>query len=357
VVKLEYSLSRVVNAPIMNTFRLEHEIKFNTFKQLGLEVNTHFEGLHLLLDREIALRRMLDQVLDNDDSYDMVQDLNQAHSCEGKVVRSIRGSSNILFQRCTRLCRLTKEARIRLVSLEEQLRMVIARQHKALRDIATLETRLRVDQVGFGSSERQEAQLNTLQGHVDSLLRSHQESFHKRSAFFHNGIRVRGRSDYLPQQNKDKKLRVYKQVSLRQVSKRIVKKERKVLVLNPKKEARTFKEIVEEGRLVQKVLQPIFFPSRRTLDLTPAQYKRLIWLRHYWHRASQEEGQALHTELYEIERRLIQQQHPLPSGCLHVPSSHLDMRIAPFLEQVGKMRAGLSEMNSLLKSLSPQERY
>jgi hypothetical protein len=79
VVKLEYSLSRVVNAPIVNTFRLEHEIKVNTFKQLGLEVNTHFEALHLLLDREIVLRRMLDQVLDNKDSYDMVQDLNQAH--------------------------------------------------------------------------------------------------------------------------------------------------------------------------------------------------------------------------------------------------------------------------------------
>lgn len=50
------------------------------------------------------------------------------------------------------LCRLKEDVRTHLVTLEEQLRGVHARQRDALRDIETLETRLRVDLAGFGTS-------------------------------------------------------------------------------------------------------------------------------------------------------------------------------------------------------------
>lgn len=361
VVKLDYSHSRVLHAPKVSAFRLEHENKVNALKQLRLEMNSSFETLHLLLDREVTLRRLLDQVLDDESSFDMKQDLNCRHDCEGKVVRSIRGSTSFLFQRCTKLCRLTEEARPRLVALEEQLRTVHARKHEALRGIETLEARLRTDLAGFGTSNREEAELNALRGEAEQLLRSHRNSYHERSALFHDGIRLRlpcVPSD--PPRVMAKRLQVYKQVALRQQSKGIVKAQRKVLVLNPKsvrKEPKTFKEIVEQGRMVEILLRPLFFPTMRQLKLSKAEYRRLIWLRRYWHRASQEEGQALHSELYEIERRLIQEQLPLPSGTLSLPSSHLDMRIAPFLGEVRKTRDSLSKMNALLKSITKNERY
>lgn len=65
----------------------------------------------------------------------------------------------------------------------------------------------------------------------------------------------------------------------------------------------------------------------------------------------------MYSEIYEIERRLIQEQLPLPSGSLQLPSSHLDMRIAPFLAEIRKTRDSLSQLNSLLKSITTEERY
>ena len=94
----------------------------NALNQIRLEVKTSYESLHLLLDREVLVRRQIDLMLDDLESFDQSpKATTKWHECEGFTHPVTRAFQEIRFRSCNMLCRLKKESRDQLLKLEETL--------------------------------------------------------------------------------------------------------------------------------------------------------------------------------------------------------------------------------------------
>ena len=72
---LSFAFFEVKNFPEMTPFQLRHQLSLVTYKQIRQEAKSIYDQLNLLLDREILLRRRVDQIVDAGPSYFMERDL------------------------------------------------------------------------------------------------------------------------------------------------------------------------------------------------------------------------------------------------------------------------------------------
>jgi hypothetical protein len=102
----------------------------NVQRQIEIAVKASFETLHLLLDREIAVRRQVDLLVENASNYDFKKSVRLQHKCEGIVKVSYSLKEPFLFRQCNQLCLLSEEGKAKLVNLRSVLRGVHALQRE-----------------------------------------------------------------------------------------------------------------------------------------------------------------------------------------------------------------------------------
>jgi len=82
--------------------------------EIRSEIRSRYELLHLLLDREVTLRRLIDTIVDDEANFNMSVSLDDSHRCEGKLHPVTRGFQEKRFLQCNQFCRLKNEPRSQL---------------------------------------------------------------------------------------------------------------------------------------------------------------------------------------------------------------------------------------------------
>jgi hypothetical protein len=79
-------------------------MKLLDLQEIKMAVNSAFQNLHTLLDRELFIRRQVDLVVEDSSSYDLKKNVRLKHRCEGIVSRSYSLKEVVLFKQCNQLC-------------------------------------------------------------------------------------------------------------------------------------------------------------------------------------------------------------------------------------------------------------
>jgi hypothetical protein len=133
--QINHAFTKVKNAPPTTTSKLQQEITMSIHKQYQIAVNASYETLNCLLDREIAVRRQVDLLVENASNYDYKKSVRLQHKCEGIVKVSYSLKEPFMFRQCNQLCLLSEEGKAKLVNLRSVLRGVHALQREKLGDI------------------------------------------------------------------------------------------------------------------------------------------------------------------------------------------------------------------------------